>query len=164
MGDSQFHFRVRLSPNQTGPRLVQAEKVHAEYNRKCPSSIAIEPNYLFGFAYFRQVCSISLSRVLRTEGSLIKPQHCSSVGRASFFFLPIPCSYFSFRPQMAWLGFFHYNFSYHLLPRDERKMTLLFKERDRWKTMSLSRFELASVSCGVAPGWDLLKDALPTEL
>jgi hypothetical protein len=55
MGDSQFHFRVRLSPNQSGPRLLKSGKVHVEYNRKCPSSITIDPNYLFGFAYFRQV-------------------------------------------------------------------------------------------------------------
>ena len=56
MGDSQFHFRVRLSPQQcASSRLLKSNKVHMEYNRKCPSSIAIDPNYLFGFAYFRQV-------------------------------------------------------------------------------------------------------------
>lgn len=63
MGDSQFHFRIRLSPQQTtNSRMLKSGKVHQEYNRKCPSSITMDPNYLFGFAYFRQVKDSSIRR------------------------------------------------------------------------------------------------------
>merc|ERR1719322_842763 len=35
---------------------------HTEYNRKCPASIAFDKNFLFGFAYFRQVKDASIRR------------------------------------------------------------------------------------------------------
>ena len=64
MGDSQFHFRVRLSPgNKTNKgHMNQANKIHSEYNRKCPTTIAFDPNFLFGFTYFRQVKDSSIRR------------------------------------------------------------------------------------------------------
>ena len=86
MGDSQFHFRVRL--NQPKPPRVPASgkegsssggagssngltcgghlnpssSVHVEYNRRCPTALQFDPNYLFGFAYFRQVKDASIRR------------------------------------------------------------------------------------------------------
>lgn len=64
MGDSQFHFRVRLSPQtkRTTGHLSSRGRVHSEYNRRCPGAIAFDPNYLFGYAYFRQVKDSSIRR------------------------------------------------------------------------------------------------------
>ena len=62
MGDSQFHFRIRLSPKQHHCRHITKNKIHTEYNRKCPTTIAYDPNYLFGFTYFRQVKDPSIRR------------------------------------------------------------------------------------------------------
>jgi len=50
MGDIQFHFRIRRS----GPR-AGLSKAHREYNAKCLPSLQLDHNFLFGFAYFRQV-------------------------------------------------------------------------------------------------------------
>ena len=56
MGDSQFHFRVRLS-NDIKPvgHLSLNNCWLNEYNRRSPSAAALDPKYLFGFVYFRQV-------------------------------------------------------------------------------------------------------------
>ena len=56
MGDTQFHFRIRLSADTkaTG-HLASNGNIHTEYNRKCPASIAYDPKYLFGFVYFRYI-------------------------------------------------------------------------------------------------------------
>jgi hypothetical protein len=63
MGDSQFHFRIRVSPETkaTG-HLAHSNRVHSEYNRKCPPAIAFDPKYLFGYVYFRQVKDSSIRR------------------------------------------------------------------------------------------------------
>lgn len=61
MGDSQFHFRVRLhQPQRTGH--LQPNRVHSEFNRRCPTALQFDPNYLFGFAYFRQVKDSTIRR------------------------------------------------------------------------------------------------------
>ena len=66
MGDSQFHFRIRLnqSADQT-PRTAHLSKkssVHKEFNRRCPNALQFDQDYLFGFAYFRQVKDASIRR------------------------------------------------------------------------------------------------------
>ena len=50
MGDSQFHFRIRLSPqtNKCRHGHMAKTRIHTEYNRRCPTTISYEPNYLFG--------------------------------------------------------------------------------------------------------------------
>lgn len=57
MGDIQFHFRIRRS----GPRgpLSQA---HKDYNNQCLPSLQLDHNFLFGYAYFRQVKDPSIRR------------------------------------------------------------------------------------------------------
>ena len=64
MGDTQFHFRIRLSAETKAlsGHLANNNKIHSEYNRKCPASIAYDPKYLFGFVYFRQVKDASIRR------------------------------------------------------------------------------------------------------
>ena len=65
MGDSQFHFRIRLSAetiSKPSGHLAQKSRIHSEYNRKCPGSIAFDPKYLFGYVYFRQVKDASIRR------------------------------------------------------------------------------------------------------
>lgn len=64
MGDSQFHFRIRLSPqtNKIGQGHLSRSRIHTEYNRKCPTTISFDPNYLFGFTYFRQVKDATIRR------------------------------------------------------------------------------------------------------
>jgi len=69
MGDSQFHFRIRVQPDTSGRESgevsschLHTSRIHADYNRRCPSTIAFDPNYLFGFAYFRQVKDPSIRR------------------------------------------------------------------------------------------------------
>ena len=66
MGDTQFHFRIRLSSDSSkalsSGHLATNNKIHTEYNRKCPASIAYDPKYLFGFVYFRQVKDASIRR------------------------------------------------------------------------------------------------------
>jgi len=64
LGDSQFHFRIRLSNETIKPmgHLAPSNRIHVEYNRRCPGSIAFDPKYLFGFVYFRQVKDASVRR------------------------------------------------------------------------------------------------------
>lgn len=64
MGDSQFHFRIRLSPqtNKCRHGHMAKTRIHTEYNRRCPTTISYEPNYLFGFTYFRQVKDATIRR------------------------------------------------------------------------------------------------------
>jgi hypothetical protein len=65
MGDSQFHFRVRLSPGGRSRRTsghLAASLVHVEFNRRCPNALQFDPNYIFGFAYFRQVKDSTIRR------------------------------------------------------------------------------------------------------
>lgn len=57
MGDIQFHFRIRRS----GPRGSMSQ-VHREYNARCLPSLQLDNNFLFGFAYFRQVKDPSIRR------------------------------------------------------------------------------------------------------
>ena len=68
MGDSQFHFRLRLASQAADGRtprtahLSRKSAVHAEFNRRCPNALQFDPDYLFGFAYFRQVKDASIRR------------------------------------------------------------------------------------------------------
>ena len=64
MGDSQFHFRIRLSPQANKSRRghLSKSRIHTEYNRRCPTTIGYDPNYLFGFTYFRQVKDATIRR------------------------------------------------------------------------------------------------------
>ena len=55
MGDSQFHFRVRLNQSVKRVGHLASSRIHSEFNRRCPTALQFDPNYLFGFAYFRQV-------------------------------------------------------------------------------------------------------------
>ena len=57
MGDTQFHFRIRRSSPQ---RLLLP--AHKDYNAACLPSLQLDPNFLFGFAYFRQVRDPSIRR------------------------------------------------------------------------------------------------------
>jgi len=57
MGDIQFHFRIRRS----GPR-GNFGAHHKEYNSKCLPPLQMDHNFLFGFAYFRQVKDPSIRR------------------------------------------------------------------------------------------------------
>lgn len=62
MGDVQFHFRIRRS--RTGPGFAQnsATIQHTDYNSKCLPTLQMDSNFLFGFAYFRQVKDASIRR------------------------------------------------------------------------------------------------------
>ena len=63
MGDTQFHFRIRLSSDTKGSgHLALNNRIHLEYNRKCPASLQYDPKFLFGFVYFRQVKDASIRR------------------------------------------------------------------------------------------------------
>jgi len=57
MGDIQFHFRIRRS----GPRGV-VPQTQKDYNSKCLPPLQLDHNFLFGFAYFRQVKDPSIRR------------------------------------------------------------------------------------------------------
>ena len=60
MGDVQFHFRIRRSGASVGQS--PGGQVHVKYNNKCLPTLQIEHNFLFGFAYFRQVKDASIRR------------------------------------------------------------------------------------------------------
>ena len=61
MGDSMFHFRIRLNqPKRVGH--LAPSRAHAEFNRRCPTALQFDPNYVFGFAYFRQVKDSTIRR------------------------------------------------------------------------------------------------------
>ena len=81
MGDSQFHFRIRLNQSKRVGHLASS-RIHSEFNRRCPTALQFDPNYLFGFAYFRQV----------------KPK------------LIYICIFFIFRGNCALWAFFRHNF------------------------------------------------------
>ena len=53
MGDTQYHFRIRRYA--TPVRLPAATE---EYNRDCPGHLGVNEAYLYGFVYFRQVKSV----------------------------------------------------------------------------------------------------------
>jgi len=57
MGDTQFHFRIR----RTGPR-QGLQHLHKDYNARALPSLQLDPNFLFGFAYFRQVKDATIRR------------------------------------------------------------------------------------------------------
>ena len=61
MGDIQFHFRIRRSsaPVRESPSVSEC---HESYNAKCQQPLRIDHNFLFGFAYFRQVKDASIRR------------------------------------------------------------------------------------------------------
>ena len=60
MGDVQFHFRIRRSGGSVGGS--PGGGVHVKYNNKCLPTLQIEHNFLFGFAYFRQVKDATIRR------------------------------------------------------------------------------------------------------
>ena len=61
MGDIQFHFRIRRSGGHTvGPPLAAAG--HKNFNSRCLPPLQLDHNFLFGFAYFRQVKDSSIRR------------------------------------------------------------------------------------------------------
>ena len=66
MGDTQFHFRVRLTSSGdvkgSSGHLSINNRVLSEYNRKSPSATAYDPKFLFGYVYFRQVKDASIRR------------------------------------------------------------------------------------------------------
>lgn len=57
MGDTQFHFRIRRENSKLSPRLTE-DQLH--FNDLVPPALQIEPEYLYGFAYFRQVSELSI--------------------------------------------------------------------------------------------------------
>merc|ERR1719228_2428748 len=57
MGDTQFHFRIRRSSPR--PPLMEA---HRDFNARVLPSLQLDTNFLFGFAYFRQVKDPSIRR------------------------------------------------------------------------------------------------------
>jgi len=61
MGDIQFHFRIRRSsaPVRESPSVSEC---HESYNAKCQQPLRVDHNFLFGFAYFRQVKDASIRR------------------------------------------------------------------------------------------------------
>uniref|UniRef100_A0A0K2TCP5 Protein FAM116Alike [Megachile rotundata] n=1 Tax=Lepeophtheirus salmonis TaxID=72036 RepID=A0A0K2TCP5_LEPSM len=77
MGDSQFHFRIRTDGSRRKkPENEEQEKKDTSnllpdqvsrlsldnYNSKTPSGIQFDPNYLFGFVYFRQTKDPNIRR------------------------------------------------------------------------------------------------------
>lgn len=51
MGDTQFHFRIRREDQH---KLTEDQR---DFNLMVPPALQIETQYLYGFAYFRQVSS-----------------------------------------------------------------------------------------------------------
>lgn len=63
MGDSQFHFRFRMTPIAPDENSSSVpNQIRRDFNRRCPTTIGSDPNYLFGFVYFRQVKDSSIRR------------------------------------------------------------------------------------------------------
>jgi len=60
MGDTQFHFRIKQSATPSSPNITR--KSHIRYNSLCPPAFRTDPNYWWGFAYFRQVKDKNLRR------------------------------------------------------------------------------------------------------
>ncbi|KAK7074120.1 Protein dennd6a, partial [Halocaridina rubra] len=59
MGNVQFHFRIRQSP-QSSP--LHARPAIHQYNTSCPVNIQTEEGYMYGYVYFRQVKDRTLRR------------------------------------------------------------------------------------------------------
>jgi len=55
MGDTQFHFRIRRVGSRT-------DKRYDQYNSCVLPALQVDPNFLFGFTYFRQVKDPSIRR------------------------------------------------------------------------------------------------------
>ena len=55
MGDTQFHFRIRRVGSRT-------DKQYDQYNSCVLPALQVDPNFLFGFAYFRQVKDPTIRR------------------------------------------------------------------------------------------------------
>ena len=61
MGDVQFHFRIRRTAgHEVGP--AAASEAHSNFNARCLPPLQLDHNFLFGFAYFRQVKDSSIRR------------------------------------------------------------------------------------------------------
>lgn len=60
MGDVQFHFRIRRSRPCFVPNTFNSQ--HTVYNAKCLPTLQMDNNFLFGFAYFRQVKDATIRR------------------------------------------------------------------------------------------------------
>ncbi|XP_023322220.1 protein DENND6A [Eurytemora carolleeae] len=61
MGDIQFHFRIRRTAgHNVGPPAAAAAL--ANFNARCLPPLQLDQNFLFGFAYFRQVKDSSIRR------------------------------------------------------------------------------------------------------
>ena len=60
MGDVQFHFRIRRSRPCFVPNSLNSQ--HTVYNAKCLPTLQMDNNFLFGFAYFRQVKDATIRR------------------------------------------------------------------------------------------------------
>ena len=61
MGDVQFHFRIRRTAGHTvGPPAAAAALTN--FNARCLPPLQLDQNFLFGFAYFRQVKDSSIRR------------------------------------------------------------------------------------------------------
>ncbi|XP_022695543.1 protein DENND6A-like isoform X2 [Varroa jacobsoni] len=59
MGDTQFHFRIRREDVNRSRRLTE-DQMH--FNDMVPPALQIDIEYLYGFAYFRQVKDPSIRR------------------------------------------------------------------------------------------------------
>lgn len=57
MGDTYFTVRLKQGPGNT-----TLSKAHAAYNKKCSASLEVQPGYLWGYVYFRQVKDTKLPR------------------------------------------------------------------------------------------------------
>jgi len=62
MGDIQFHFRIRRSPGGHSIPPGKVTKVFSNYNSRVLPPLQLDTNFLFGFAYFRQVKDSSIRR------------------------------------------------------------------------------------------------------
>lgn len=61
MGDTQFHFRIRRTAgHKMGPPV--SSTTHRNFNARCLPPLQLDHNFLFGFAYFRQVKDSSIRR------------------------------------------------------------------------------------------------------
>lgn len=61
MGDIQFHFRIRRTAGHcVGPDAAAC--AHKNFNARCLPPLQLDHNFLFGFAYFRQVKDSTIRR------------------------------------------------------------------------------------------------------
>jgi len=61
MGDIQFHFRIRRTAGHA-VEPAAAAAAHKHFNSRCLPPLQLDHNFLFGFAYFRQVKDPSIRR------------------------------------------------------------------------------------------------------